>query len=204
MTGQEHWLDQYASGFHAWQHALDEKGESCFYRPLGMVERGFDLDGVGYEGRADINATLELDVFTTCTPQQIRKRILLAWTLLRLHHVLLLSKAVFRQPFMRPAHKSPTRYHLVKYPLSKQQAISEAQSCLKVIDNSHKSFDLGDFFHHAQNVARIVQPTKALAHLFVAPIDEAHPPRRIQMLMVMGVSEAASACRSTLKAEKRL
>ncbi|KAK9899245.1 hypothetical protein P389DRAFT_46148 [Cystobasidium minutum MCA 4210] len=183
MPTPEHWLEGYASAYHAWQYAVDGKGEACFYRPLGLVERGFDLDGVGYEGRADINATLELDVNTTCTPEQIRRRILLAWTLLRLHHVLLLSKAVFHRPFMRPSHKSQNRYFLVKFPSSKHEAVSDAKKHITFIKHTQKDFDLPSFFHHSQNVARVVKPTEAMAELFVAPLTDG---RRIELLLVMG------------------
>lgn len=191
MHSRESWLDQYASGYHAWQRTIDDDGRLCFYRPLGLVERGFDLDGYGHEGRADINATLELDIVTTCTQKQLEKRILLAWTALRLHHVLLLSKAVFRQSFMRPAHESPTRYYLIQFPENLEQATSQAQSCLSYLEEDQDSqFSLGDLFHHAQNVARVVQPTEAMARLFVGPIRSTNMEKcRLQLLLVMGVSE---------------
>ena len=190
MHSQEHWLDQYASGYHAWQIAEDSDGRLSFYRPLGLVERGFDLDGYGYEGRADINATLELDVATTCSPEQLQKRILLAWTALRLHHVLLLSRAVFRQRFMRPAHDVPTRYFLIQFPESVQEAILQARKCLTFLETSKDNFQLADFFHHAQNVARIVQPDEAMSKVFVAPFgaSQTRGRRRVQFLLVMGVS----------------
>jgi len=189
MSRKEHWLDQYASGYHAWQSAVDEDSRPCFYRPLGLVERGFDLDGHGYEGRADINATLELDISTTCTLEQIKERILLAWTALRLHHVLLLSKAVFRQPFMRSAHEAPKRYYLVHFPESLKHAKTQARECLTFLEGTQVSFDLADFFHHAQNVARIVEPTKAMAELFIAPLSSTgQRKQRIKLLLVMGVS----------------
>lgn len=191
MSATEHWLDQYASGYHAWQSAVDEDGRPCFYRPLGLVERGFDLDGYGYEGRADINATLELDIAATCSLEQIQKRILLAWTALRLHHVLLLSKAVFRQAFMRPAHSSAPRYFLLQFPQDTKQAILQAASCLTFLKASQGEVNLADFFHHAQNVARIVKPAKAMAELFVAPLEHVNQEKwRLKMLLVMGVSQA--------------
>lgn len=190
-TQAEHWLDQYAAGYHAWQRTIDDAGRICFYRPLGLVERGFDLDGFGYEGRADINATLELNISTTCTPEQLHKRILLAWSSLRLHHVLLLSKAVFRQSYMRPAHNAPTRYYLIHFPESIEEVLSDAKRCLTFIEGDSESFDLATFFHHCQNVARIVKPEKkALAELFVAPLQaETGRRRRLKMLMVMGVGQ---------------
>jgi hypothetical protein len=189
MSGAEHWLDQYAAGYHAWQSAVDDEGRPCFYRPLGLVERGFDLDGYGYEGRADINATLELDVATTCTLPQIQKRILLAWTALRLHHVLLLSKAVFRQSFMRPAHPSAPRYFLLQFPEDTKQAKSQAASCLQFLKASQGDINLADFFHHAQNVARVVKPANAMSELFVAPLEHIkHERWRVKFLLVMGVS----------------
>lgn len=203
-SSKEHWLDQYASGYHAWQSGRDDRGRACFFRPLGLVERGFDLDGHGYEGRADINATLELDIATSCTQAQIEERILLAWTALRLHHVLLLSKAVFRQSFMRPAHKGPTRYYLIHFPEHPKQAIAEAQSCLTFLRGEDYRFALGDFFHHAQNVARIVQPTKAMAELFVLPISSTNEGKhRLQLLFVMGVSWASQVRKKLHLANKR-
>lgn len=189
MSASEHWLDQYSSRYFSWQLGQNEDGRPCHYRPLGLVERGFDLDGIGYEGRSDVNALMELSIASRCTPEQIQNRIKLAWTVLRFDHVLLQCTAVFRQQWMKPSHESPVRYCVYCPPLDVQEAISKANRSLTFIKDRPGVFDVRDFYHHSQNVARIVDPKKAMAEVFVAPfiLDE-NGRGHLDILIVMGVS----------------
>src|SRR5215472_3406905 len=80
-----HWLDRYANNFHAWRK---EKGvgDICFNRPIGLVEAFFDKDVIQLNGRSDVHSLLNLEVRTCLGPNEVRRRILLAWANLRIQH----------------------------------------------------------------------------------------------------------------------
>jgi hypothetical protein len=166
-----HWLDQYASNYHEWRKARID-GKHCFYRPLGTVETAFDSDGIYYEGRADVNALLELQSKHRLSQEQLRHRITLAWTVLRLSHVLLLARAVDRKPFMTAGNASQTRFFLVYPPDDSRDAIADATKALSFIEQPVDDRGLATFYRHAQNTGRVVNANAFLAKLFVFPTDD--------------------------------
>ncbi|KAI4789262.1 hypothetical protein E4T44_10670 [Aureobasidium sp. EXF-8845] len=149
-----HWLDQYASNYHEWRQARIE-GKHCFYRPLGTVETAFDSDGIYYEGRADVNALLELQTKHRLSQEQLRHRITLAWTVLRLSHVLLLARAVNRKASMTAGNASQTRFFLVCPPDDFRDAITDATKALSFIEQPVDDRGLATFYRHAQNTGRV-------------------------------------------------
>ncbi|KAI4737158.1 hypothetical protein E4T50_12342 [Aureobasidium sp. EXF-12298] len=183
---QAHWLDQYASNYHQWHEAQDD-GKHCFYRPLGIVETAFDSDGIYYEGRADVNALLELQVKHCLSHEQLRKRITLAWTVLRLSHVLLLARAVGRKPFMTAGNASQTRFFMICPPEGSQDAIADATKALAFVEPPVDEHGLAKFYRHAQNTGRVVNADEFLAKLFVFPIDDtADSKTSLKFLFVKG------------------
>jgi hypothetical protein len=183
---QPHWLDQYASNYHQW-HKAQNDGKHCFYRPLGIVETAFDSDGIYYEGRADVNALLELQVKHCLSHEQLRKRITLAWTVLRLSHVLLLARAVGRKPFMTAGNASQTRFFMICPPEGSEDAIADATKALAFVEPPVDERGLATFYRHAQNTGRVVNADEFLAKLFVFPIDDtADSKTSLKFLFVKG------------------
>ncbi|KAG9850913.1 hypothetical protein KCU77_g7277, partial [Aureobasidium melanogenum] len=171
LMNQPHWLDQYASNYHEW-HEVQIDDRHCFYRPLGIVETAFDSDGIYYEGRADVNAYLDLAVRHRLPQVQLRQRIILVWTVLRLSHVLLLAKAVDRKPFMTAGNVAQRRFFLIHPPESFQEAIKDATRSLSFVEPTQDERGLAKFYRHAQNTGRVVDADEFLAKLFIFPADE--------------------------------
>ncbi|KAI0485743.1 hypothetical protein F4859DRAFT_394148 [Xylaria cf. heliscus] len=173
--GRSHWLDRYGKGYHAW--IRDENG---FSRPCGLVELRFDSDGRYFGGRADVHAHLTAGVSTRLSDKELQQHILLAFTLLRLRHYLLGAKAELRTLEVEP-------WFSVGIPATADAAIRDACSALRFIDSAVDGVsDAADFHVHAQNVARIVKPSEALARVFVLPKKaEGNAPRKIHFIFVM-------------------
>ncbi|KAI4717400.1 hypothetical protein E4T48_06375 [Aureobasidium sp. EXF-10727] len=167
---QAHWLDQYATNYHEWLESRSD-GRHCFYRPLGTVETAFDSDGIYYEGRADVNALLELAAKHHLSRTQLRQRITLAWAVLRLSHVLLLATAVDRKPFMSGGNAAQRRFFLVNSPKGPQDAIADATRSLSFFEEPMDESGLAEFYRHAQNTGRVVNADEFLAKLFIFSTD---------------------------------
>lgn len=180
-----HWLDQYANNHHDW-HQTQNQGRYCFYRPFGLIEKAFDTDGIYHEGRADINATLDLDINSRLTDEQLHRRILLAWTVLRLNHVLLMSKAVDRQDYMTAGDKTASRYFLIDAPDNPRVAIEDASKHLVFTASLYDQVDASMLYRHAQNTGRVFDSDETLAKVFVLQTE--NRPRgqvRLHFLFVM-------------------
>src|SRR5689334_1787623 len=87
----EHWLARYSNGYHAWKKDTID-GQDLYRRPIGLIETSFDIDGTAFGGRADMNALLTLEIRHKLSKDDMRHRILLAWTNLRLQHTMLMSR----------------------------------------------------------------------------------------------------------------
>ncbi|KAL7007665.1 hypothetical protein EMMF5_002741 [Cystobasidiomycetes sp. EMM_F5] len=183
-----HWTDRYATGYHAWRVRESDNAATpaCFYRPQGMVEQGFHSDGAYYEGRADINVLLEVDISSRLTKEQLRKRILLCWTILRLNHVLLLAKSDSRQDgWMQPGDPAGG-YFIVETPQSVDAAIRDAKTHLVYASDDYEGIDTMDLFRHTQNCARIIDPRITCSKLFVVMRREnTSSSTRVSFLMVI-------------------
>ncbi|KAI0428754.1 hypothetical protein F5Y09DRAFT_312162 [Xylaria sp. FL1042] len=155
-SGTRHWRDRYGTGYHAWSRDGDE-----FSRPCGLCEFKFDCDGRYFGGRADVNSLLTLNVSTRLSGEELRQHILLAFTLLRLRHGLLAARTELRTLEVEP-------WFLVGVPATADAAIRDAGGVLRFMDEAVDGVsDMADFYVHAQNVARIVKPSEALARVFV-------------------------------------
>lgn len=160
---QSHWLGRYANDYHAWrrgQHA----GRDVYQRPLGLVETSFDNDGVYFGGRADVNTIVSLEVRSNLTVEQLRKRVLLAWTNLRLHHILLMSTV----------HRDPTTDHrrfILDLPEDDAEVLRNASGTLIFLEDHYDKVDLDDWYKHINNTGRIINPDKSLSKLFIHPVS---------------------------------
>ncbi|KAI0414042.1 hypothetical protein F5X98DRAFT_261925 [Xylaria grammica] len=174
-SGTRHWLDRYGNGYHAW--IRDENG---FSRPCGLCELKFDSDGRHFGGRADVNALLTLGVSTRLSGEALQHHILLAFTLLRLRHCLLMATAELRTLEVEP-------WFLVGIPPTAEAAIQDAGAAVRFLDPAVDGVsDEVDFYAHAQNVARIIKPSETLGRVFVLPRREEGSARQtVHFLFVM-------------------
>ena len=184
-----HWLDQYGNpDAHAWKTSTTEDGHTTIYRPLGLVEYAFDSDGRYYEGRADLNVQLDLSIRSNLSHEQLRERILLAWTLFRCEHPLAQSKALERQSYMDdPRVATPPIYCVVDVPENDSVAIANAQESLIFLEDHFSHVDAYDFWMHAQNSARVVDAAKSLSKCFVYPFTPPSQPGGLTTLRFLAV-----------------
>jgi hypothetical protein len=166
-----HWLDRYGSQEYKWR-SLKHDGRTSFYRELGFTEFAFDVDGRYYEGRADMNAQLELEIRTSLEHHDFRERILFAWTCLRCQHLLLQAKALTgRELFDKDAPKRTDVYFKVDLPRTVSEAIEDAAQHLVFLSDHFDHVYHWDFWMHCQNTARILDPSKALSKVFVHGLE---------------------------------
>lgn len=158
-----HWLDRYATGFHAWTSSTNEHGQTTFNRPLGLVETSFDTDGAYYGGRADMTGTLTCEMRHSLSKEDFRHRIALAWTALRLRHVLLLSRHF-------DDAETGLRHFAVDVPRTASEAVRDVEESIVWIEDHYASVDAHDLHDHALNVARIISPHKCMSKLHVLPL----------------------------------
>lgn len=169
------WLLRYATGYHKWQQAQHD-GAAVFYRPLGVVEKGFDNDGTYHEGRADINLAMSFEIKTTKPRARLRQHILLAWTNLRLRHALLSATATGPRDYMgRDAVNTSDRFFAIQRPAGSDHAIALAQGPLVFLDDHYSSVDAERLYLHAQNVGRAFDPTRSLVRVMVLPLERSGP-----------------------------
>jgi hypothetical protein len=173
---EPHWLDRYSNNHHPWPITTsDDRTQSSsnnatqsFTRPLGLVETSFDSDGIYYGGRADMTATFKLAIKHTLSTAQLRERIVLAWTLLRLEHVLLKSRIIIENG----EEGGRGKCFAIDIPPTISAAIQEVKENIVWLEDHglDASLDDCDFHHHALNVGRIVQPAQCLSKLHVLPL----------------------------------
>ncbi|KAI1175141.1 hypothetical protein F4777DRAFT_588729 [Nemania sp. FL0916] len=175
-TGVTHWLARYGNGYHAWRR----QGSDAFSRPCGIMEFRFDADGRYFGGRADVNALLNTSVSTRLSAPRLQHHLLLAYTLLRLRHCLLRASVELRTLEVEP-------WFSVRIPASADAAIRDAGKAVQFLDPDVDGvLDMADFYVHAQNVARVLDPSEVLSRLFVLPRKpEGSSRRKVQFLFVM-------------------
>lgn len=180
QRNREHWLDKYATGFAAWSSSNRPRGTS-FTRPLGLVETSFDSDGNYYGGRADMTAIFTLVIQHKLSKPELRHRIALAWTSLRLQHVLLMSRT-------EDDEQSGTRYFVIDVPNSAADAVNQVgKDIVWLEDVFAEDIDEKELYHHAYNVGRIVKPTKCMSKLHVFPLKlQSDGTYLLRFLIVMG------------------
>lgn len=168
------WLRRYGNGYHQWKETRAAQGGSVvYYRPLGIVETGFDSDGTDYGGRADMHSALSFEFKTTMSTVALRKHITLAFACLRLRHALLCATAASAQEFMdQDAVVTNSRFMIVRKPRDHEDAIQSTHDILDFLEDYYPRVDPDELHHHAQNTARVVDPDKSLVRLFVLPLEK--------------------------------
>ena len=163
---EPHWLDRYGSSEYKWR-SFERNGRTTFYREVGLVEFAFDVDGRYFEGRADMNAELELEIRLSLAHHDFRERILFAWACLRCQHLLLQAKAYpGKDLFGREAQSGADVYFAVDAPKNVNQAIEDAGQHLVFLEDHFEHVDPMDFWSHCQNTGRILKPDEALSKVF--------------------------------------
>ncbi|KAF2035810.1 hypothetical protein EK21DRAFT_53148 [Setomelanomma holmii] len=159
------WLSRYANASCPWRQTTSPNGIQSFKRPLGLVETSFDIDGTRFCGRADMTATLKLEVRHSLSERDLRGRIALAWCLLRLHHVLLMAR-------IEEEEKTGVRRFVVDVPQSAEDAVKSVEDGITFLEDFGYGPELDDqdLHHHALNVARIIRPEECLSKLHVLPL----------------------------------
>lgn len=160
----EHWLDRYATDYTSWKQVNRSDGKS-FKRPLGLLETSFDIDGTHYGGRADMTCMYTLAMQHTLSRSELRHRIALAWTSMRLQHVLLMSRVV-------DDAETGKRGFWIDAPNSAAEAVESVEKGIVWVEDMYKDIDDKEFHHHAFNVGRIVEPTKCMSKLHVLPLKQ--------------------------------
>ena len=185
----EHWLDQYASKDYQWQ-TLNQCSRTIYYRPLGLVEFMFDADGRYHEGRADMNAQLDLEVNCRLSKEDLRERILFAWTCLRCRHLLLQAKAMSaKRLYGKDIVAGSNICFAIEAPRSVIQAIEDAGQHLVFLGDHYKNIDPLDFWVHCQNVARVLEPERALARFYVYPLEPHQNGRSTLRILKVGAHQ---------------
>lgn len=179
LDKESHWLDHYGSSEYHWR-TFKQNHRTTFFRPLGLVETAFDVDGRHYEGRADLNAQMDLEIRSTLTKGNnahesnldFRERILFAWTCLRCQHLLLQARTVSGLTLLGPESGSTANlFFAIDGPRNVIQAVEDAGKHLVFLGDHYDRIDPLDFWTHCQNGARVIDPQEALAKLFIYPLE---------------------------------
>ncbi|KAK4560794.1 hypothetical protein LTR86_005374 [Recurvomyces mirabilis] len=171
-----HWLRHYASPEYVWTTtslADNKNSKTSFSRPLGLVESIFDSDGRFWEGRADINCLLTLEIRSSLSTVELRKHILLAWACLRCQHLLLQARAVVAANAGLKGVAGESKSHDVRFvldlPATPTAALAEAEKHIVFLADHYDTIAWQDFWLHCQNATRVIDPNLALAKLFILP-----------------------------------
>ncbi|USP76987.1 uncharacterized protein yc1106_04261 [Curvularia clavata] len=158
-----HWLDKYATDYADWKLRSTPDGNQSFQRPLGLVETSFDIDGRYFGGRADMNALFTLAVQHKLSKDELRHKIALAWTSLRLQHPLLLAR-------VQEGPDTVSRGFAVDLPSTQDAAIQATKDDIVWVEDAYEEVSDEEMYHHAYNVTRIIVPEKFLSKVHVLPV----------------------------------
>jgi hypothetical protein len=111
----------------------------------------------------DMTALYTLAIQHKLSKTELRRRIALAWTALRLQHPLLMARVVDNQ-------ETGTRGFAVDVPISSESAIEQVEQSIIWIEDAYDEVDEKELYRHAYNVTRIVEPAKCLSKLHVLPL----------------------------------
>ncbi|QDS73005.1 hypothetical protein FKW77_009046 [Venturia effusa] len=156
------WVLRYANNYHAWKRSKDADGNSIFSRPLGLVEAGFHHDGIHHGGRADLHCTLTLEVKSDLTRHQLRNRILLVWTLLRMRHPLLHASV--------PDDPAEVTSFVLRVPRASTEALDLVAKQLVSLQH-YAEVDVRHFVNHVINTGRVVDSSESVSKLFILPLQ---------------------------------
>ena len=179
---QPEWLEKYASGAHPWQ--FDQK-EKLAYRRIGLVETFFDCDGSDYEGRADVTINIELECLCLLGTGEFQQLVQTAWAALRSQQLLLSAQCHTGYGFLNNPTNAPEnrdRHFVIHQAKNVETAIERSSESLSFMSVKYTDLDAWDFYSHANNTARVLDPQRSLSHLFVAPLNRKHPSAKTQRL----------------------
>lgn len=167
-----YWLDKYGDQrFAQWQKAAFNGGR-VLYRPLGIVEGFFDTDGTDFEGRADVTSLLKTELATSDL-QALRAKITLAWAVFRYHHPLACAKALTLRDLQLGRQEVEHRCLVVPRIFNLEGLLRDADKSAKVVfvEDSYPYLNVSEFYNHIINTSRAIDPRKALAKLYVLPME---------------------------------
>ena len=169
MSASADWLSQYASNVHDWRR-VQENGRLVHFRQLGIVEMAFDIDGVYFEGRADMNSNLYFDLRTKLDEHALRRRLLLTWAVFRQEHPMLSCKVKDGRELPNVADTDRNARHFVFKPCQTyEEMLQEAADTSTFAADHYSDTGLQDFYVHLMNTARSIDPTRSLSRLFIMP-----------------------------------
>ncbi|KAF2199633.1 hypothetical protein GQ43DRAFT_442306 [Delitschia confertaspora ATCC 74209] len=120
-----------------------------------------------------------LEIRHSLSKEEFRHRILLAWSSLRVQHVLLMSK-VHEDAFGQ-------RDFVIELPKSKKEILEETAKTVVFLEDYYNHVDADDFHRHSLNVARIVNPSECLSKLFILPLSKLpNGDQQLKIILVMG------------------
>lgn len=159
------WLQGYASDRFNWKQL--EGGQ--YWRRLGLVEGFFDIDGNKFEGRADLNMNLHLEVRTSLDLQAFRQRIIQAWSILRHRHVLLATKVAHVHDILPNVEPSEDRAFVYTQRLKVDQLLDDGHIYCDFLDEHHPRADPKNFYLHLMNTGRAIHADICMSRLIVMP-----------------------------------
>lgn len=187
-----HWLDLQDANRYKWVKVISQdptsSGRTAYYRRQGIVEGLFDSDGTLSCGRADLHQSHIYEIRTSLNDDQLRERIVLAWTLMRVSHVLLSTQSVYLDQIVprAPSRKWSEKCFLYRCPRSLEEAIDEARQQVRFVEESYSTVDRQQFFLHILNTNRAIDSNTALARLHVLPFESTnHGTIRVDFLPVV-------------------
>ena len=156
-----------------------------------MVEFAFDVDGRYFEGRADMNVQLDLEVESSLSHHDFRERILFAWACLCYQHLLLKAKAVSSETLSGQDGRSSGSdvCFVIEAATNISQAIEDSAKRLVFLNDHFEAIDPLDFWTHCQNTARIIDPSTALAKLFILPLELVKNGHSALRFLIVGAHE---------------
>jgi hypothetical protein len=159
------WLRGYANDRYEWKKTND----GHYWRRLGLVEGFFDIDGSKFEGRADLNMNLHLEVKTSLDPQAFRERIKQAWSILRHRHILMAATVVEQKQMVGDVAEQGSRAWLYSPLKSIDQLLKDGDERCDFLADHHASIDVSDFYFHLMNTGRAINPDISMSRLLVVP-----------------------------------
>ncbi|KIW66062.1 hypothetical protein PV04_08269 [Phialophora macrospora] len=170
MSPQPAWLEGYATCRYDWAPMSTRR---AFYRRIGIVESLFNTDGTDFEGRADLTIHLHVEARAFLTPQALRARIWLVWSVMRQKHVLLSSRvATTHDVFPRClVQDTPSdRFYVFEPSKDIDSMRDEAARHMVFVEDHYPHVNGDEFFVHTLNSSRHIDASQALSKLYVMPI----------------------------------
>ena len=164
------WLRGYATNHYDW-HTQDSGGTKTYWRRLGLVEEMFDIDGTDYEGRADLNMSLQLEVRTSLSLSAFRDWIAQAWSIMRQKHILMSARAVNSRNLFASSENGDERIYTFRPSTTVRDLRESGDRFLDFVDDTYPDCDPNDFYLHLMNTGRAIDPTKALSRVIILPFS---------------------------------